>query len=253
MRRLLPILTFMALALLGSSEARAQAAGACDRAQFRIVIDVGHSPSAPGATSARGIKEFEFNRNLAGVVKGALVRAGFVNTWVLLSSGNGRRADLLARTSQANSYNPNLFLSLHHDSVQPQYLQPWTVNGVQQLYSDRFSGYSIFTSMVNPFPDESVRFARLLGAELVRSGMHFSRHHAEPIRGEGRALIDPQVGVYRYNGLTVLARIRAPAALLESGLIVNREDELTLSSSETRSTIASAISAAIGSFCPMRP
>ena len=30
------------------------------------------------------------------------------------------------------------------------------------------------------------------------------------------------------------ARIRAPAALLESGLIVNREDELTLSSSETK-------------------
>ena len=101
--------------------------------------------------------------------------------------------------------------------------------------------------MVNPFPDESVRFARLLGAELVRSGMHFSRHHAEPIRGEGRALIDPQVGVYRYNGLTVLARTRAPAALLESGLIVNREDELALSSSETRSKIASAISAAVGS------
>ncbi len=239
--------------LLACTQAWPQAptspAAPCDRARFRIVLDVGHTATAPGATSARGVTEFEFNKRLAAVVGSALVRDGFSHTWVMISSGDGGHGSLVARAVRANGYGADLFLSLHHDSVQRQYLQSWTVEGKQQLYSDRFSGFSVFVSGTNSAADESVRFARMLSGELLRKGLHFSEHHAEPIRGEGRAFIDPRLGIYRYDGLTVLAYSRAPAALLESGIIVNRSEELEMDSPERRATIASAISAAAEAFC----
>jgi N-acetylmuramoyl-L-alanine amidase len=242
----------IAVALLADTEVNAQTPRACDPSKFRTVLDVGHTRTAPGATSARGVKEFEFNRQLAEAVREALVGKGFASTFVLIISGDGSHAELLGRVARENSLRPDLLLSLHHDSVQPRYLQPWTVNGKQQLYSDRFSGYSIFVSNANPYPAESLRFAKLLGTELVARGMRFSKHHAEPIEGEGRAVIDPLAGIYLFNGLTVLSYARAPAALLESGLIVNRQEELVLSSPSTRAAIASAITSAVTNFCASR-
>ena len=40
-------------------------ASACDRHAFRAIIDVGHTLGVGGATSARGIYEYEFNLRLA--------------------------------------------------------------------------------------------------------------------------------------------------------------------------------------------
>ena len=37
----------------------------CDRAAFRLVLDVGHTAKAFGATSARGQREYDFNLRLA--------------------------------------------------------------------------------------------------------------------------------------------------------------------------------------------
>jgi len=51
--------------------------GACDRAGFVIALDPGHTRANPGATSARGVPEVQFNAQLAEVVLRALRRAGF--------------------------------------------------------------------------------------------------------------------------------------------------------------------------------
>ena len=52
-------------------------ASACDRHAFRAVIDVGHTLTAGGATSARGIYEYEFNLRLAKQIANKLTSAGF--------------------------------------------------------------------------------------------------------------------------------------------------------------------------------
>ena len=46
-------------------QAHAQAQASCNRGQFRIVIDVGHTADSPGAVSARGVNEYDFNKRLA--------------------------------------------------------------------------------------------------------------------------------------------------------------------------------------------
>src|ERR1700739_4383112 len=54
--------------------------GSCARSAFRVLIDVGHTATSPGADIARGVPEYEFNLKLADVVAQSLREAGFDNT-----------------------------------------------------------------------------------------------------------------------------------------------------------------------------
>jgi N-acetylmuramoyl-L-alanine amidase len=174
--------------------------------------------------------------------------AGFKNTLLILMRGTGR-SQLQERSFQASSFKADLFLSVHHDDVQPIYYDEWTYNGRKHHFSDRYAGYSIFVSKRNLFADQSLHFATLLGAELQKRSMTFTTHHAENIRGERRQILDNERGVYRYDELMVLKNTRAPAVLLEAGVIVNREEESVLSSPERQKLISEAALAATIRFC----
>jgi N-acetylmuramoyl-L-alanine amidase len=219
----------------------------CDRGTFVIALDPGHTLASPGAISARGIPEVRFNHELAGVVYDELRHAGFEKVFMI---DNIREApSLTQRAGLANERRADVFLSLHHDSVQPRYLSSWLYDGIRHTYSDRYSGYSLFVSDKNASLQDSLLFARLLGTELRKRCMVATRHHAEVIPGEGRELIDPERGIYRFDDLVVLKATRMPAVLFEAGLIVNRADELTLQSPGRRRMLAQAITAAVGRFC----
>lgn len=221
---------------------------ACRPADFKIAIDVGHTPEAPGATSARGVTEYAFNLQLAKQVEKTLRDAGFSRVALITERGSGRR-QLLHRTERANVLGIDLLLSIHHDDVQDVYHAKWTYNGATRLFSDKFSGYSLFVSRKNQSFEGSLAFAKLLGTALSARGMRFSEHHGEAIPGEGRQFIDRDAGVYLYDQLVVLKFTKAPAVLLEAGIIVNRVEELILASAEGRETISAAILDAAMHFC----
>ena len=62
----------------GEEVGTAKPAGAtCDRAAFRLVLDVGHTAQVPGAKSARGLHEYDFNLRLAKLIEQQLVDSGF--------------------------------------------------------------------------------------------------------------------------------------------------------------------------------
>jgi N-acetylmuramoyl-L-alanine amidase len=175
----------------------------CKPENFKIALDVGHTPEASGATSARGVKEIAFNLKLARRIQDELIDGGFVRAFLVTAHGSGR-AQLATRTERANRSGADLLLSVHHDDVQDAYHQTWTHAGAPHAYSDRFSGYSLFVSRDNRHFEESLVFARLLGTELTARGLRYSAHHAEPVRGEGRELLDSTAGVYQYDQLYVL-------------------------------------------------
>jgi len=220
---------------------------ACDSASFAIAIDPGHTRANPGATSARGVPEAQFNLQLAEVVLSELRRAGFSQAFLTVEGQAS--ITLPERVERAEARHARVFLSLHHDSVQPRYLSDWTYEGRPQHYSDRFSGYSLFVSGRSAEEARSLRMAQLLGAEFRRRALVPSLHHAEPIAGENRPLIDPVLGIYRFDDLVVLKRASMPAVLIEAGLIVNRADELQLGSASFRQTLAEAIAVAVRQFC----
>lgn len=219
----------------------------CSPADFVVAIDVGHSLNDPGAISARGVREFQFNRELAEEVVDALSASGFPNGFMI--NGDGRIPNLRQRVIEAGSRHADLFLSIHHDSVQPRYLSNWTLDGVNRRYSDRYRGFSLFVSAKNTHFDESRSFAELIGRALTTLTLTPTLHHAEQIKGESRPLLDASLGIYRYDDLVVLKGTAMPAVLLEAGVILHREEELLISSTAYRQGIGRAIVSAVGDFC----
>jgi N-acetylmuramoyl-L-alanine amidase len=140
----------------------------------------------------------------------------------------------------------DLFISIHHDSAQPHYLSEWDHEGATRLYSDLFSGYSVFVSRLNPRVEASLRCASEIGASMRRAGFAASRYHAEPIPGENRPFADEANGAHYFDNLVVLRTASVPALLLEAGVIVNRDEELRMRDPAARQRIAGAITAAAG-------
>jgi N-acetylmuramoyl-L-alanine amidase len=67
-----------------------------------------------------------------------------------------------------------------------------------------------------------------------------------------RPLLNRETGVYRYDELIVLRKTRMAAVLLEAGSIINRDEELKMSSPERRDIISSGVAAAVKEFCEPR-
>ncbi len=224
----------------------------CDRAQFRVVVDVGHTAEAYGAKSARNQREYDFNFELAWEIEQSLKEDGFPRTVLLVTAG-AAHASLEDRVAAANRSSANLFLSIHHDSVPDKFLEKWDYEDTPSHFSDRFSGHSLFVSNANRDFKASVQFGQILGMQLKDRGLQYARHYTESFMGHRRRqLVDATAGVYRYDQLIVLRRTQMPAVLLEAGSIINRDEEVAMSSPERRALIRAAVTSAIEMFCDAR-
>lgn len=236
-------------ARLSQAETAEQSAPKCARADFRVVLDVGHTAQSPGAKSARGADEFDFNLRLAKQVDQALLGAGFAKTVLMVTEGPGVRS-MYVRVARANELGANLLLSIHHDSVPNSFLEKWDFGGKTETFSDRFKGHSIFVSDDNADPKDSLLFGSMLGQQLKARGLQFTPHYTESFMGRWRrSLLDADAGVYRYDTLFVLKKTHMPAALLEAGSIANRDEELLLATPERQQLISAAVVDAVDSFC----
>jgi len=211
-----------------------------------VAIDAGHCAENPGAYSARGVGEYTFNSIISSIVLDKLKKNSRIDP-VLINSG-GEKICLARRVDLINQAKPDLFVSIHQDSVQPVFLTEWIWKGKSAYYCDRYSGFSVFYSGKNEKSAESLRLALLLGQALLEEGFLPSLHHAEKIKGENRQIIDKKRGVYRFDDLAVLKSAKCPGVLLECGIIKNRRDELLLLSYPHQLKISAAIMKALLEF-----
>lgn len=202
-----------------------------------VVLDPGHNPSHPGAVGVRGRVELEYNDAFVALLEPKLVRAGFR---VEVTRRPGQELDLDARAARgAGAW---LLLSLHHDSAQERYLSRQDRDGKEAWRTTRpIRGYSLFVSGLGARYAESLRAAEALGRRLRALGRPPTLHHAEPIPGENRPLLDRELGIYRFDELRVLRLAPCPAVLLEVGVLVDEEDEAWVSDPARREAIAEAI------------
>jgi len=230
----------------------AATASKCDRAKFRIILDVGHTAESYGAMSARNVPEFEYNLNLAKRIEEKLKADGFSEAFLLVTDGKARPS-LAKRVASANRRGADLFLSIHHDSVPDIYVDKWEFEGKKRAFNDMFGGYSVFVSKLNPNFGASLRFARLLGNQMAGRELQFARQYDQWFMGKyQRELLDVEAGVYRYDQLIVLKQTSMPAVLLESGSIINREEELVMASDEHKNKVAAAVASAASEYCETR-
>jgi len=246
------LLSALSLGIAGAEPAASPAkadAASCVRPDFRIVLDVGHTAKSPGAKSARGADEFDFNLRLAKQIDQALLEAGFAKTVLMVTDGRANQS-LYARVARANDLSADLLLSIHHDSVPDKFLEKWDYNGKRKTFSDRFKGHSIFVSDDNIDPKDSLLFGSILGQQLKARGLQYTPHYTESFMGRWkRVLLDAIVGVYRYDTLFVLKKTQMPAVLLEAGSIANRDEELEMASPERQQLISAAVVDAVDRFC----
>jgi N-acetylmuramoyl-L-alanine amidase len=201
-----------------------------------IAIDVGHHFAKPGVISARGIPEFDYNLRLTREVAEALRSAGHKT---LLIGDDGMAENLGGRAPRAAGM--DLFISIHHDSVQPRFLSSWESGGEVFYYSDQFAGFSLFVSRLHSHTEASLRCASAIGAALRGKGFTPSRYHADPIVGENRPFADEANGVHYFDNLAVLKTASIPALLFEAGVIVNRDEELRMRDPAVRKRIVESI------------
>lgn len=228
------------LAVLPASVALAE----CDRADFVLAIDIGHSLGSPGATSARGVPEYEFNKRLAGRLLSAARKRGYDESFIVNDAD--ARLRLRERTHLADAMDADLLLSIHHDSMPAKYLSRWTYQGVALRFGDQFRGHSIFYSERNDEAEESRAFAELLGRELRARKLTPTLHH-DGYRS--RRLVNRELGIYRFDPLILLHSADMPAVLFEAGVILNRDEEQLLSGSKHQDLLIDSILAAVGRYC----
>jgi N-acetylmuramoyl-L-alanine amidase len=197
-----------------------------------VVVDTGHTPLHPGAHGPDGLPEYQFNLRLSGAVSEHLRSAGIQVTRV---SADGQEIEL-AQRSQVNP-KADLFVSIHHDSIQ----QAWIDAGRRS----EFKGYALFVSEKNPQYAQSLDCAEHLGRQLQSAGEAPSLYHATPIPGENRPLINPDLGIHRFDDLVVLKTAAMPAVLIEAGVIANPSEEARLGQPDTVDHLATAISQGI--------
>ncbi len=197
-----------------------------------IVVDTGHTSARPGATGASGRVEYLYNLDLSGAVA---ERLGAHGDRVLRTSADGREIALDQRATQAPD--ASLFVSIHHDSMQQQFIDA----GRQR----EFHGFAVFVSERNPHYAESLRCAKAIAERLIAAGETPSLYHAQPIRGENRPLIDPRLGIHRFDDLVVLRTAPVPAVLVEAGVIVNPDEEKRLARPDTIRRLSTAIAGGI--------
>jgi len=201
-------------------------------------VDVGHYAAEPGVISASGMPEFAFNLALALDVKTELEKLQFN---VRLIGERGDYAVLHHRTRDAQG--ADLFVSIHHDSVQERLLPQ----------AERFAGFSLFISRQNPKVEKSLACASAIGARLRGEGFTPSRYHADPVLGEARPFADEANGVHYYDNLAVARSAAMASVLVEAGVIVNREEDRRMRDPAVRRRIAAAVAGGVGECLAKEP
>jgi len=212
-----------------------------------ISIDIGHSPKTPGATSARGVSEFEFNKILAFKVKEELDNISNIKAKILNPTHS--EISLMSRVDKSRNPNVDLFVSIHHDSVKERFLKKWNFLGKTLRYTDKFKGYTVIVSPKNKHFKSSLQAAKEVGKFLLKSGEKPSKYHRMKIKGESKEYFSETYGVMRYDNLVVLKRNPVPAILIEAGVIINREEELRLTDPDFISNFSEQTARGISEWC----
>ena len=213
-----------------------------ERRKPLIVLDPGHHPSQPGALSASGYYEVAYNDQFAAELAELLRYAGWN---VVLTRTPKQNKTLAERAAVAGQIDADLFLSIHHDSVRPEYVERFEYEGRKAQRTTRpFSGHSLFVSSRNVEYEVSYIFASMIARAIADYGRAPALYHADPVLGESRPLLDKRYGVYRFDGLAVLHKNTVPAVLMEVGVLPDPADEAWVSIRENRHALQWAIAKA---------
>ena len=229
-----------------SSGPRAQQA--CKGGKIKVAVDIGHTPREWGTWTARGGREFDLNERFAREL--VAMSAAHTDLALFLIDPEARGLGLKRRPQLAAEMGADVFLSIHHDSAQKHLLEPVQHKGKTILQTRKIRGFSVFVSRENRAFAKSRRLASEIASAWVGLGRVPTLHHAEPIKGENRDLLDPRLGLYEAP-FAVVRHAKIPAVLVEVGVVVNPDEEEHLEKVEVRQSLQSAMLEALKVYCQL--
>lgn len=216
------------------------------QSKFIVAIDAGHTQKYSGAISTSGKSEYSYNIKMSKILLDTLNQSDNIGAFIINPDGGSIK--LNERTEVAMSEHADIFISIHHDSVQPQYLKTDTIKGKKIRYTTKYKGYSIFVSKKNDKFEKSFTLAQKIANEIKNSNFIPSLHHAEKIKGENRTLLNKKLGIYQFDDLIVLKSADIPSVLIECGIIVNPNEEEQIQNSNYHQKLSDAIYKAIEAY-----
>ncbi len=211
-----------------------------------VAIDPGHTEKYYGATSASGEKEYTYNIKMSNILLNTLNNTKNIKAFIINPAGKSIK--LKARTAMAEQRNADIFISIHHDSVQKKYLTTSIVNGKKNHFSKKFKGYSLFVSKKNNYYTKSFLLAENIGRGIKEKRFTPTLHHAEKIKRENRILLDTTLGIYRFDDLIVLKSADIPSVLIECGIIVNPQEESSIKNTNYHQRLSNGILAGLKTY-----
>lgn len=235
-----------------------------------IILDPGHDPLYQGARGSCGEFEVSYNDRIVAAylkITSAQVTttrdAGQPPRILKLETGESGtpqnrytlKTSLQARTTLANSTKAGLFISIHHDSTAARFITADSSlcggRGGHTLLPEFKArndiGFNVFVDQdpKNPHYQHSLRFAKLLGQELVGLGRKPSNYHYFP-EDDCRSCrpVIRDLGIW-HQQLYVLRHVRMPAVLVEVGNIADAEDEALINTERFRAQFALALNRAV--------
>lgn len=219
-----------------------------------IVIDPGHGGTQDGASSPEGMLEKNLALTLAKKVKAQLERD--LKASVLLTRDKDAVVHLSERVTLANKRHPDLFVSIHANSMPTQ---------KQRLLNEGIETYFLSASASG---DDAKKVAARENAEaggqpkgasgdtlsFILADLQRSETHADSSRlayAVHERLI-AATGAYdrgvQQAPFYVLMGLEAPAVLIEIGFISHPEEAKKLNDSAYQQKLADAITAGVRSF-----
>lgn len=191
-----------------------------------VFLDPGHGGSDPGAI-AGGYTEANLNLAVAKKVQKLLKDRGYI---VYMSRTNDTYLSLIDRAKKANELNPDIFVSIHHNSTGSS---STTASGIESYYYKFNPAYpSVINSEMHNDPNRVMKSTLL--ADLIQNKMvSYTSANNRGIDGET---------------LAVLRETAVPATLLELGFINNPTERQKLVTSSYQDKMAKAIADGIAEY-----
>ena len=207
-----------------------------------LALDAGFSRKDPGSISVRGKHEVEYNDRFVQDLVPRIEAAGWE---VKLVRGDHDYISDKHRADQANIWEADLLLSIHHDIAPAKFLKTETVDGVTTLRSTKsFEGFSMYVSKKNKKYRQSVCFAQRLGFRLKpmqRNPAYFHKEH------EGLPLVMKEYAIYEQD-IPLLYQAEIPAVQLKIGVLTDPKDEAWLNDGAYRDEMAKVIAKTVRVF-----
>ena len=200
-----------------------------------LALDSGYSINDPGMAGVRGKREVEYNDRFVNELIPRIEAAGWE---VKLTRGDYGYVSDKHRAEQANIWEADLLLSIHHDVSPKRYLKSEVKDGVTVNKSTQsFEGYSMYVSKQNKKYRASLCFAQRLGFRLKplqRDPAYFHKEH------EGLPLVVKEYGIYERD-IPLLRDAEIPAVQVKIGVVTDPQDEAWINNDQYRRDIENAV------------